>query len=299
MIGNLLFCCLFVLILTTTHADKVYWANWSSTPITEAGIQKYVGTIHVPNEDNELVEVTIKFSSDKPINFIQSGTGTDYWKSGSANSPYVSSTIDNDPPASSVVSLRYTSTNTFEFSQPLGNVFLAYISINGNTFSFNRDFEILSNGVGYWGQGTVVHKVVGDVYQLQTTSGDPHGTVGLEGEFDAFSFKAEKDENWFGFQIGTHGLSSVVYPTKCPDLLDLIPKPKADCVRSTLALNEENSMNAQKKQEIGSGGGLSSSMMILVAVLSAVGTSVLVIGVTALAGYYYYLKKGNNLPVRE
>jgi len=296
MIGQLLFCLSYLLL--AIHADKVYWANWSGTPITENGVTKYVGTINVPNEDGDLVEVTIKYSSNKPINFIQSGTGTDYWQSGSANSPYRSAAIDNDPPASSVVSLRFASTNSFEFSQPLGNVFIAYISINGNTFSFSRDFKILSNGQGYWGQGTVVHNVVGNTYQLQTTGGDPHGTVGLDGVFDSFSFDALRDENWFGFQIGTYGLSSVVYPPECPDLLDILPKPRKDCSSSTNALNEEVTANA-KNNEIATGGGLSNSMMILVAVLSAVGTSVLVIGVAALVGYYLVVKKGNNLPVRE
>jgi len=121
----------------------------------------------------------------------------------------------------------------------LGNVFLSYISINGNTFAFDRDFKILSNGQGYWGTGTVVHAVVGNTFQLQTTSGEPHGTVGLDGVFDKFAFDAKQDENWFGFTIGTYGLSSVVYPEVvtpyCVDYLSLIPKtdPEACCPQPT------------------------------------------------------------------
>jgi hypothetical protein len=107
---------------------------------------------------------------------------------------------------------------------------LSYISINGNTFAFDRDFKILSNGPGYWGTGTVVRNVVSEKYQLQTTGGEPHGTVGLDGVFDTFTFDALRDENWFGFTIGTYGLSAIVYPPVpvtpyCVDYLSLVPNP--------------------------------------------------------------------------
>jgi len=216
---------LFLFFLGLTHSRYVYYPKWSTTPITEAGVTKYVGKISIPRPNGQTVTVTVKFSSTKPISFIQDGTGVDYWKSGSANSPYTNSLIDNDPPASSVIGLRYAATNTFEFDHDLGDVFLAFMSINGNTYTFDRDFSILSIGdgapraCGYWGCGTVSYSSpAAGVYALTTTAGEPHGTIGFKGVFNKLTWTSKIDENWNGVTIGTYGLEHDVY--ECVDMTE-------------------------------------------------------------------------------
>jgi len=207
-------------------AAHVYWAEWSATPITQNLVTEYTGTITIIRPNGQTVVVTVTFTSTAGVDFVQDGSGIDYWKSGSANSPYTSSTVDNDPPAASVVAFSKKTNVTVEFSQALGNIYFAYNSINGNIYTFYNNFAILSNGKGYWGSGTVVKNVVGSTYQLQATGGDPAGTIGFNGTFSTFNFNVGVDENWNGFTIGTYGLDvDVNPPTPCVDYLSIIPNP--------------------------------------------------------------------------
>jgi hypothetical protein len=263
--------------------------------VTENGVTKYTGNISVKRTNGQLVDVGIKVTSTAGVAFVQDGSAgqIDYWKSGSANSPYKNTAIDNDPPPGSVFGLKSATDITVEFSQPLGNVYMAYISINYNTWSFTQNFDILSNGTGYWGGGPVVKETVGTKYQLRTISGDPHGTLGFKGTFQSFSWSVLTSENWNGFTIGTYGLDEDVnVPTGCADFISKIPTyccsslttPKSLLSQMT-ALDETSSMSGQGVS------GLSTSMTILVSVLSAMGTSILIIGISFFAGYTI-VKKG-------
>jgi len=221
MVGQLF--CFLVVLLSLVDAAHVYWAEWSATPITQNGVPAYTGTITITRPNGQTVNVGVTFSSTGGVAFVQDGsaTETDYWRSGSANSPYTSSAVDNDPPPASVVAFEKKTNVTVEFSEALGNVYLAYNSINGNTYTFDKDFTILSNGKGYWGSGTVVKNVVGSTYQLQATGGDPTGTIGFNGTFSTFKFNVAVDENWNGFTLGTYGLDADVNPSTCIDYLSL------------------------------------------------------------------------------
>jgi len=175
----------------------------------------------------------------------------------------------------------------------MGNFYLAYISINYNTWSFNQNFDILSNGTGYWGGGPVVKEKVGSKYQLRTISGDPHGTLGFNGTFSTFSWSVLVSENWNGFTLGTYGLDTDVNePTGCADFISKIPTYCCSSLTNTKALLGEASTLDQTSSMSGQGAsGLSTSMTILVSVLSAMGTSILIIGISFFAGYTI-VKKG-------
>jgi len=262
---------LLCLLLCLTQARYVYYPKWSLTPITEDGVSKYVGKITIPRPNGGQTVVTVKFSSTKPISFIQDGTGTDYWKSGSANSPYTNSFIDNDPPASSVIGLRYAATNTFEFDHDLGDVFLAFMSINNNIYTFDRDFSILSIGdgapraCGYWGCGTASYSSPAPgKYALTSTGGEPHGTIGFSGVFKKLTWESKNDENWNGVTIGTYGLEHDVY--RCVDMtqsLEMLLKKKAETIpKLVTGAITEKLQNDYPHQE--TSGGFSVAVIILV-----------------------------------
>lgn len=83
-----------------------------------------------------------------------------------------------------MIALTYAGSQTLSFSEPIANPVFSYVSLNGNGYAFNQDFEILSvggvdgNAPGYWGAGTSYKSVVdlggGNFeYQLLGT-GEPH-----------------------------------------------------------------------------------------------------------------------------
>jgi len=61
MIGNNLLFCFITFLIFAINADKVYWANWSATPVVENGVTKYIGKLSVPDQNNKITEVTIKY----------------------------------------------------------------------------------------------------------------------------------------------------------------------------------------------------------------------------------------------
>jgi hypothetical protein len=282
-----------LVLITLANSAPVFWAKWNATPITENGVTKYTGNISVKRPSGQFVDVGIKVTSTKGLAFVQDGSASqiDYWMSGSPNSPYKSTAIDNDPTPKSVVAFSSATDVTVEFSQPMGNFYLAYISINSNTWSFTQNFDILSNGTGYWGGGPVVKEIVGTKYQLRSLSGDPHGALGFKGTFSTFSWSVLASENWNGFTLGTYGLDADVNtPTGCADFISKIPTYCCSSIGTKALMGEASAMD-QTDQSRPPTGGLSTSMTVLVAVLSAMGTSILIIGISFFAGYTI-VKKG-------
>jgi len=283
-----------LVLITLANSAPVFWAKWNATPITENGVTKYTGNISVKRPSGEFVNVGIKVTSSKGLAFVQDGSASqiDYWMSGSPNSPYKSTAIDNDPTPKSVVAFSAATDVTVEFSQPLGNVYMAYISINYNTWSFSQNFDILSNGTGYWGGGPVVKETVGTKYQLRTISGDPHGALGFKGTFQTFSWSVLASENWNGFTIGTYGLDADVnVPTGCADFISKIPTYCCSSIGTKALMGEATVMDQTSSMSGQGASGLSTSMTVLVAVLSAMGTSMLIVGISVFAGYSI-VKKG-------
>eukprot|EP01123_Difflugia_compressa_P004982 TRINITY_DN164_c0_g1_i5.p1 TRINITY_DN164_c0_g1~~TRINITY_DN164_c0_g1_i5.p1 ORF type:complete len:875 (-),score=254.63 TRINITY_DN164_c0_g1_i5:89-2713(-) len=205
---------------------NVYYSNWNSATITENGVTKYTGTINIPRSGGVTAPVTVKLTVPGGVSFVQSGTGTDYLKSGSPMSPYRSSVVANDPPASSVVGLINAQIITLEFSEPVESLVLDFISINGNTLVFTNDFTLLSLGdrvisdCGYWGCSANPIRTVSDARGIRTysfaASGEPHGALLFDGSFTKFTFATTLTENWHGFTIGTFGVSTVVPPALIP-----------------------------------------------------------------------------------
>ena len=101
---------------------------------------------------------------------------------------------------------------TLTFSAPVDNLFFAVVSLNGNGYSFNEDFEIVSSGCGYWGCGSFSKEIVGSEYRL-IGSGEPHGVIRFNRAVDSITWSSLTNENWNGFTVGTYGAAPVPEPS--------------------------------------------------------------------------------------
>ena len=198
--------CLSVLS-TSALAAPVFWADWlSGTP----GVNGTASGVF----DFGTGPVDISYVGE--FAFIQTGTGTNYY---SPSSPYVSALVDNPPTASEMLGLSQAATKTMSFSQPIDNLFFAIVSLNGNGYRFNQDFEIVSTGAGYWGNGTLTKvDLGGGQFQLNGT-GEPHGVIRFTGTVSSITWTSLTNEFWNGITVGTYGLAPPPVPEPATVLL--------------------------------------------------------------------------------
>jgi hypothetical protein len=181
--------------LTAVRADPVVWTDWTSGTAgangTAEGVLNIAGT-----------PVDVSYSGE--MAFIQyDGTGANYW----VPDAYTSPTVDNPPTSTDIIALSSASAKTITFSQAITNPLFAVVSLNGNGYQFDRDFEILGFGPGYWGNGTLTKSNPSPgVYQLNG-SGEPHGVIEFQGTFTSVSWTSLTNEFWNGFTIGVRGLA--------------------------------------------------------------------------------------------
>lgn len=169
---------------------------------------------------------------------------TDYWANGTSGgggrndaiSPYTSVAnaglgspgVDNSPTGTDIVRLRFAGTQSLTFSEAIANPVFSFVSLNGNGYAFDQDFEILScaacniDGAGtdagaYWGVSTTTQKTVVEVspgvfeYRLISSNGEPHGTIRFIGSFSTVSWRSLSAENWNGFTLGIQGTAAEVF----------------------------------------------------------------------------------------
>ena len=142
--------------------------------------------------------VDVTFAGE--YSFAQVSGGINYW---SPATPYVSATVDNEPPASDIIALSTGGTATITFSQAVTDPLIALVSWNGNTVDFGVPIEILSFGPGYWGNGTPELNGAGTGF---FGSGEVHGVIRLPGEFTSITF-THTSEGWHGLTVGVVGLA--------------------------------------------------------------------------------------------
>lgn len=212
------------------HAVNVSWVDWQSQSTDQAGQVTVTGQLTL---SGQTIDVT--YTNPNGIAFLQSGSGTNYFDTRArqgaydvATSPYRSAGpngIDNAPTASEMIALRYAGQQTLSFSAPVEGLYFSYVSLNGNGYGFDRDFQILSSGnmnldgagtdqCGYWGCGTSTKQVIAGPtpeYRL-TGTGEPHGTIFMDGSVSSVTWNSLNEENWNGFTIGVAELSTVPLP---------------------------------------------------------------------------------------
>jgi len=216
---------LLILGASSASASPIYWADWQSGTATQVN-----GTLTTATST-----VNLTYTNPQGIAFLQTGTGTDYFNSfqDPSISPYTSNVVDNTPTPAEMIALQYAGNQTLTFSEVIANPVFSYVSLNGNGYAFDQDFDILSFGdasdgnvCGYWGCGTSYKNVVdlggGNFeYQLLGT-GEPHGTIQFTGAFDSVSWRSLSNEYWNGFTVGVQGTAVEVFGVPEPSALALL-----------------------------------------------------------------------------
>ncbi len=209
-------CALALALLSgSVSAAQIYWADWTgNNQGSVTGSFTATGTITTTT-----ATVGVTYTNPQGIGFYQASGGAYYYSNGTdgpaGTSPYTSALVDNRPATTDIVALRYAGAQTLTFSQAIANPVFAYVSLNGNGYAFDQDFDILSfgdpsdgNACGYWGCGTSYKQIVtvnGQTeYQLLGT-GEPHGTLRFTGTFDTVSWRSLSNEYWNGFTVGVQG----------------------------------------------------------------------------------------------
>ncbi len=211
---------IFIVAFSFAHAATIKWTDWT----TSSGANGFTaqGTI---TTDTSTVQVT--YNNPQGVSFFQANGGTDYYQNNRsgrnpATSPFTSSFVENIPTTTDIIGLRFAGTQSLTFSDEIANPVFSYVSLNGNGYAFDQDFEILSfgnssdgNDCGFWGCGTSFKQVVTNgsgqtEYRLLGT-GEPHGTIRFLGSFQTVSWTSLSNENWNGFTVGVEGTSVEVF----------------------------------------------------------------------------------------
>jgi hypothetical protein len=183
--------------LSAANAAPVVWVDWESGTAGASGVA--AGTLHTPTGD-----ITVDYSGE--LFFVQTDGGTNYYV---PSAPYTSATVDNAPPDSDILALSTASSKTLLFSEPIDDLFFAVVSLNGNGYEFDADFEIVSFGAGYWGDGTLSRVDNGDGTFSVVGTGEPHGVIRFTGAVSSITWTSLSNEAWNGFTIGTYGAADL------------------------------------------------------------------------------------------
>ena len=177
-------------------AANILWTDWTAFT---SGTSSATGQINAGSGT-----VGVEITSTSNLNFVQTGTGTDYW----TGSAYTGGVADNAPTAAEMISLNTGGTVTITFSETVIDPLIGLVSWNGNVADFGTPITIDSFGTGFWGTGTPVLNGAGTGFN---GVGEVHGTILLRGAFDSISF-THTSENWHGFTVGVAGVSAVPVP---------------------------------------------------------------------------------------
>lgn len=174
-------------------AALINWTDWTSATTGAPG-----------SASGTMGSVSVGYSGD--VEFAQLGTGTtnrpNYWTEGTP-APYTgNSLVDNAPTASEMIAMsRSGITNTLTFSSGVINPIFAIVSQGQSglavSYDFDTPFTVLSEGRGYWGDGTF-SEAAGDIL----TGNEFHGVIQFQGIVNSLSWEANPDEFWHGFTVG-------------------------------------------------------------------------------------------------
>jgi hypothetical protein len=181
------------LIVAPSAAAPVTWVDWTSGTAGTSG--SATGVLNIG-------ESTVDVDYVGEIAFIQTGGGVNYWN---PSSPYVSALVDNAPGTTDIIALSRATSKTLSFSLPVQDLFFAVVSLNGNGYRFDQDFEVVGFGAGYWGNGTLTRVDLGGGQFQLNGSGEPHGVIRFTGAVSSITWTSLTNENWNGFTVGTYG----------------------------------------------------------------------------------------------
>lgn len=185
-------------------AAQVSWTDWTST---NTGAGTAAGTVTVGS-----TAVGVTYSGG--FAFAQTSCGINYF----APNAYTSVAVPTAPTLCDIIALSTGGLKTITFSQQVVNPVFALVSWNGQgNVTFSHAIEVLSNGTGYWGTGTLT--VTGSGNNVLVASGEAHGTIRVLGTVSSVSF-TDVSEHWHGLTVGVQGLP--VTPVPEPATLALL-----------------------------------------------------------------------------
>ncbi len=185
------------MLMASGAASAFTTVDWAD--LTSATTTQVQGTIAGTNP----VGVTI--DSNTEFYFTQTDGGLDFWtldgifglNPGASTYTGVPPVV-NRPTGTDAVSLIEGGTITITFDRPVYNPVIAFYSWNNNYAVFSAPFTIISQGGGYWGDGTF------DVYNGNTEffgNGEVHGVLGFAGWHEQLSFSHTYEAS-HGFTVG-------------------------------------------------------------------------------------------------
>jgi hypothetical protein len=214
-------------------AATYYWTTWNS--------YNFNGTTHTLTGTIVTASgtVTVTYQNTQGLFDYQLGDGTggtdDFYSGGTdggtGTSPYTSPAVENRPDNVTILKLSNAGSQTLTFSENVSNLAFAFVSLNGNAFSFDRNFDILSfgdpsdggNACGYWGCGTASKVVQTGTYPYKVSgTAEPHGTLLFSGSFASLTWTSG-NENWHGFTVGIQGTAGEVVNTTPPPTVAFVP----------------------------------------------------------------------------
>lgn len=213
---------IFAVVSVSANAAPIFWTDWTGNDLDPTAGFQAQGTITTATST-----VTVTYTNPQGVGFYQPSGGTDYWTGGAGStSPYTSAVVDNRPTGTDIIALNRAGNQTLSFSEAIANPVFAFVSLNGNGYAFDQDFEILSlggvdgNACGFWGCGGVQKEVVdlgGGVFEYRLIANniggtEPHGALRFTGAFDTVSWRSLTNEFWNGFTVGVQGTADEVLP---------------------------------------------------------------------------------------
>jgi len=171
----------------------VQWADLTDASTDAAGVWTINGNIMV---GGDVVGVTFTGTG---VRFAQTNGGYNYYESGNA---YTNGEVENRPETPDIIAIQSGSLKTISFSKAVSNVYLALVSWNNNSGTFNQPITPVSAGCGFFGCGDFTN--VTD-YSF-TSQGELHGILKFAGNFSSVSF-TDNSEDWHGITVGIGGLA--------------------------------------------------------------------------------------------
>lgn len=182
----------------TSQAATISWADWTASDLASA-----TGTA---GGVSLAFRGTLRFAQLASGVMVGGGANpnTDYWIQG-APAPYTGNAlVDNRPPGFELLAFNAASSNTLTFGSAVTNPLMAIVSMGQPGFAVSYDFDtpftVLSEGRGFWGDGTFTTSPV-DVL----TGRELHAVIQFSGTVSAINWTSTQ-ENWHGFTIGLVGV---------------------------------------------------------------------------------------------
>ncbi len=196
--------CLLLGTAGSASAGFVFWTEW--TQATPGSPDTVVGSVDVSGFGT----VDVTYTGDYSFARVND-SGASYW----IPDTYSDGTIlDNSPSRSDIIALSTagTTVHTITFSAPVVNPVMAILSMGASStfvqYDFDAPFDIITEGRGYWGNGTLT-ELAGDILKGQ----EGHGTIQFQGTFSSISWTVSTPETWHGFTVGILGVAEESGPT--------------------------------------------------------------------------------------